>query len=548
MRISKGVLNDYSKGNFSGCIRVRPDAQKTEAYQSNKNLLLTDTARMNSKPQLVIDADDVKCSHGASVGQLDEEAMFYLRSRGIGTEEAKMMLMFGFAHDIISKVKIEALRDQIDRMVDKRLRVKLQYVTIVQWHVINKIYNLVMFDINKIRADFPILKEKIYGKDLVYLDSGATSQRPQAVIDRMNEYYLKYNSNVHRGVYYLSNKCTDANEEARILVRDFINAKSVQEVIFTRGTTESCNLVAYSFGEAFIHQGDEIVITEMEHHANIVPWQMLCERKGAVLKVIPFKDNGDLDLTDIDTIFTDKVKILGLAYISNVLGTINPVKQLIDKAHSVGAKVLLDGAQAVQHIKIDVQALDCDFLVFSAHKLYGPTGVGILYGKQELLEQMPPWQGGGEMIKEVRFEKTTYNELPFKFEAGTPDFIGIIGLGEAIKYINSIGIDNIAEYEHDVLNYAMHKMKSIEGMRIFGESEHKSSVISFLVGDIHHFDMGTMLDQLGIAVRTGHMCADPVIRHYSITGVVRASFGMYNTKDEVDVLCNAINKVKMLFA
>ena len=289
-----------------------------------------------------------------------------------------------------------------------------------------------MFDVEKVRTDFPILEETVYGKRLVYLDNGATSQRPRRVVEKMNEYYLRYNSNVHRGVHFLSNKCTDANEEARETVRRFINAASDKEVIFTRGTTESINLVAFSFGEAFIGEGDEIVVTEMEHHANIVPWQMLCQRKGAVLKVIPFKDNGELDLSKLDELLTERVKLVGAAYVSNVLGTVNPVDEIIRRAHAVGAKVLVDGAQAIQHIPVDVQALDCDFFVFSGHKIYGPTGVGVLYGKEALLNEMPPWQGGGEMIKEVRFEKTTYNELPFKFEAGTPDFIGVIGLGEAI--------------------------------------------------------------------------------------------------------------------
>lgn len=404
-----------------------------------------------------------------------------------------------------------------------------------------------MFDIDKIREDFPILQEKIYGKRLVYLDSGATTQRPLQVVDKMREYYLKYNSNVHRGVHYLSNKCTDANEEARELVREFLHAASDKEVIFTRGTTESINLVAHSFGEAFVKEGDEIVVTEMEHHANIVPWQMLCERKGAKLKVIPFRDNGELDSTQLDELLTERVKLLGVAYVSNVLGTVNPVQEIIRKAHAVGAKVLVDGAQAVQHIPVDVQALDCDFFVFSGHKIYGPTGVGVLYGKEELLTQMPPWQGGGEMIKEVRFEKTTYNELPFKFEAGTPDFIGIIGLGEAIRYVNGIGLDDIAAYEYRVLEYALEQMHAVPGMRIFGEAPHKSSVLSFALGDIHHSDVGILLDKMGIAVRTGQLCAEPVMQHYGVTGMVRASLAMYNTKEEIDLFCGGLKKVATMF-
>ena len=404
-----------------------------------------------------------------------------------------------------------------------------------------------MFDVNRIRQDFPILEEKIYGKPLVYLDNGATSQRPLPVIEKMTEYYLKYNSNVHRGVHYLSNVCTDANEEARRIVQRFIRAASEKEIIFTRGTTESINLIAYTYGEAFIEEGDEILVTEMEHHANIVPWQMLCERKGAILKVVPFTDKGELDKEAFGRLLTDRVKLVGVAYVSNVLGTVNPVREIIAQAHRCGAKVLIDGAQAIQHIPVDVQELDCDFFVFSAHKIYGPTGVGVLYGKEELLNQMPPWQGGGEMIREVRFEKTTYNELPFKFEAGTPDFIGIIGLGEALKYVESVGMEHFAGYEHQLLEYAMEQMKRIPGMRIFGEAAWKSSVLSFAVGNIHHSDVGLLLDKMGIAVRTGQLCAEPVMQHYGVTGMVRASLAMYNTEQEIDIFCRGIEKVEKMF-
>lgn len=402
-------------------------------------------------------------------------------------------------------------------------------------------------DINNIRKDFPILNETVYGKPLVYLDNGATSQRPLQVVEKMSEYYLKYNSNVHRGVHYLSNKCTDANEEAREAVRRFINAASVKEVIFTRGTTESINLVAFAFGEVFIGEGDEILVTEMEHHANIVPWQMLCERKGAILKVVPFKDNGELDMEAFGRLLTDRVKLVGVAYVSNVLGTVNPVKQIIGMAHAVGAKVLVDGAQAAQHQKVDVQVLDCDFFVFSGHKIYGPTGVGVLYGKEDLLNRMQPWQGGGEMIKEVRFEKTTYNELPFKFEAGTPDFIGIVGLGEAIRYVEGIGVEQIGAHEHELLQYMTAQMKQIPALKIYGEAAHKSSVVSFLLGDIHHFDTGMLLDKMGVAVRTGQLCAEPVMQHYGVSGLVRASLGMYNTREEIDALCEGLAKVAKMF-
>lgn len=404
-----------------------------------------------------------------------------------------------------------------------------------------------MFDVSQVRKDFPILEEKIYDKPLVYLDNGATTQRPLTVIDKMTEYYLRYNSNVHRGVHYLSNKCTDANEEAREIVRKFIKAAFTEEIIFTRGTTESINLVAHSFGEAFINEGDEIIVTEMEHHANIVPWQMLCDRKKAVLKVVPFNDKGELDMEVFGKLLNERVKLVGVAYVSNVLGTVNPVKQIIDAAHARGAYVLVDGAQAIQHIPVDVQGLDCDFFAFSGHKIYGPTGIGVLYGKKSLLEQMPPWQGGGEMIKEVRFEKTTYNELPFKFEAGTPDFIGVIGLGEALEYVNRLGLDGIARYEHELLGYAMEQIRRIPGIILYGEAAEKSSVISFGIEGIHPFDLGTLLDKMGIAVRTGQLCAEPVMQHYGVTAMARASIAMYNTREEIDVFCAGLKKIEQIF-
>ncbi len=403
-----------------------------------------------------------------------------------------------------------------------------------------------MVDVEKIRADFPILEESVYGKPLVYLDNGATSQRPLPVIDRMTEYYLKYNSNVHRGVHYLSNKCTDANEAARREVQRFVHAASDKEIVFTRGTTEAINLVAYTFGEAFVEEGDEVIVTEMEHHANIVPWQMLCERKKALLKVVPFDEKGELRFDVYEKLLNERVKLVGVAYVSNVLGTVNPIREMIARAHAVGAKVLVDAAQAIAHLPVDVQDLDCDFLAFSGHKIYGPTGVGVLYGKESLLQQMPPWQGGGEMISEVRFEKTTYNELPFKFEAGTPDFIGIVGLGEALKYIGQIGVAEAGEYEQELLHYAMEQMKQIPRLRIFGEAQHKASVISFQIDGIHHFDLGTLLDQMGIAVRTGQLCAEPVMQHYGVTGMVRASLAVYNTKAEIDKLCEGLRKVEKM--
>ncbi len=404
-----------------------------------------------------------------------------------------------------------------------------------------------MLDVKKIREDFPILGETVYGKPLVYLDNGATTQKPKQVIDKIAEYYLKYNSNIHRGVHYLSNKCTDANEEAREIVRSFINAEKTREVIFTSGTTESVNLIANSFGYKFINEGDEVIVSEMEHHSNIVPWQMLCERKGAVLKVLPFDENGELILDKLSDLFTDRTKLLCVNHVSNSLGTVNPIKKIIDYAHSRNVHVVIDGAQSVQHIAVDVRELDCDFFVFSGHKLYAPTGVGVLYGKEKLLEEMPPWKGGGEMISEVSFAKTTYNELPFKFEAGTPNYVGNIALGEAIRYVQNIGIDNIADYEHELLTYATEKLSKIAGLEIFGKAKCKASLISFLVKGIHPYDMGTMLDKMGIAVRTGTHCTETVMQHFGISGTVRASFAFYNTKEEIDILVAGIEKICKIF-
>ncbi len=402
-------------------------------------------------------------------------------------------------------------------------------------------------DPNKLRQDFPILSEKIYGKPLVYFDNAATTQTPSQVTDIMVEYYNKYNSNIHRGVHYLSNKSTEGAENARLKVQGFINAAHSHEVIFTAGTTESINLVANSFGECYISEGDEVIVSEMEHHSNIVPWQMLCQRKKATLKVIPFNDNGELMIEKLEDLITDRTKILSVNHISNSLGTINPIKEIIDFAHSKNVPVLIDAAQSVQHKKIDVQALDADFLVFSGHKLYGPTGIGVLYGKEKFLNEMPPWQGGGEMIHEVTFEKTTYNELPFKFEAGTPNYIDTIGLGAAIDYVEAIGLDAIDAYEQELLAYATQKFKTIPSLRIYGTAKNKTSVISFLVEGVHFFDMGTLLDQMGIAVRTGTHCTEPVMQHFGIEGTVRASFAFYNTKEEIDALLAGIEKVCKMF-
>lgn len=403
-------------------------------------------------------------------------------------------------------------------------------------------------DIQKIRKDFPILNQKVHGKPLAYFDNAATAHKPQQVIDAIEEVYTTYNSNIHRGVHHLSNVCTQAFEEARVKVQHFINASHSHEVIFTRGTTEAINLIASSFGESFLQAGDEIVVSQLEHHSNIVPWQLLEKRKGIKLKVIPINEAGELILDDFESLLNERTKLVAIAHISNALGTINPIKNIIDRAHVKSIPVMIDGAQAVQHVKVDVQELDCDFYVFSGHKLYGPTGIGALYGKEEWLNKMEPYQGGGEMIKTVSFEGTTFNELPFKFEAGTPDYSSAVGIGAAIDYVNAIGLENIAAYEHELLEYAMEKLNKVPGIKFFGTAKEKASVISFIVNDIHPFDMGTMLDKLGLAVRTGHHCAQPLMQFYNIPGTVRASFAVYNTKEEIDRLAEGVNRVSQLFA
>jgi len=403
------------------------------------------------------------------------------------------------------------------------------------------------FNIDKIRADFPILKREVNGKPLVYLDNGATTQKPSSVINSIVHYYTDMNSNVHRGVHYLSQISTDAFEVTRKKVQAFIHAAEDKEIIITKGTTDGINLIATCYGGAFIHEGDEIIISAMEHHSNIVPWQMLCDEKGCKIRVIPMNDKGELDMDAYSNLFNEKTKLVAVTYVSNSLGTINPVREMISIAHQHGAVVLVDAAQAVQHIQIDVQKLDVDFLVFSGHKMYGPTGVGVLYGKEELLNAMPPYQGGGDMIKEVTFEKTTYNELPFKFEAGTPNIEAGICLNEAIDYINSIGLENIEAYEHDLLQYATEKLAEIPGMRFIGTAEQKCSVISFVIDGTHPYDVGVILDKLGIAVRTGHHCAQPVMDRFGIPGTIRASLAVYNTKEEIDVLVAGIQRaVNML--
>jgi len=405
-----------------------------------------------------------------------------------------------------------------------------------------------MLNIEKIRQDFPILSREVYGKPLIYLDNAATTQKPLCVLDAMRDEYLNVNANVHRGVHYLSQQATDLHEAAREKVRQFINAKKIEEIVFTRGTTEAINLVASSFCESQMQAGDEVLVTEMEHHSNIVSWQLQAQKRGIVVKHLPITDDGRLVSRDtIATYITDRTKLVSVAHVSNVLGTINPVEDIIKIAHEHGIPVLVDGAQSAPHFKVDVQALDCDFFAFSGHKMYGPTGIGVLYGKEEWLEKLPPYQGGGEMIDKVTWERTTFERLPFKFEAGTPDYVATHGLATAIDYINSVGFDAIQKHEQELTHYCMEQLQTIDGMKIYGPAEGRDAVVSFNVGDIHHLDMGTLLDRLGIAVRTGHHCAQPLMDRLGISGTVRASFALYNTKEEIDALVAGIRRVSQMF-
>ncbi len=404
------------------------------------------------------------------------------------------------------------------------------------------------FNVEKIRKDFPILTRKVYDKPLVYLDNGATTQKPLCVINCISNVYSYSNSSIHRGLHYLSEQSTESYERARKTVREFINARFDHEIIFTCGTTGSINGLTFSFGEKYVNSGDEIIITAMEHHSNIVPWQILCERKNASLKIIPFNDNGELLMNEYEKLFNPKTRIVAVTHVSNVLGTINPVEQIIEKAHQRNIPVLIDGAQSVQHLEIDVQKLDCDFFVFSGHKMYGPTGIGVLYGKEKWLEEIPPFQGGGEMVHTVTFEKTTYNELPYKFEAGTVNYVGAIALEEAIKYIFRLGKANIAEHEKELQQYVEYRLENTDHIRVYGKAREKISIISFNIDDIHPYDAGMIFDKMGVAVRTGTHCAQPVMQRYNIDGTIRASFALYNTKHEIDILCEAIEKVKSMFS
>jgi cysteine desulfurase/selenocysteine lyase len=409
---------------------------------------------------------------------------------------------------------------------------------------IEKRDKLIPMDVQKIRADFPILAQTVYGKPIVYMDNGATTQKPQVMIDTLVRMYAGCNANIHRGVHYLSEQATEAYESARRTVRDFLNAEWSQEIIFTSGVTASINLVAFSYGERFIKPGDEMILSVMEHHSNIVPWQMMCDRKGARLRVIPITDSGELEMDEYRKLLNERTRLVAVTHVSNTMGTINPVKELIRPAHEVGAHVLIDGAQSVQHSKIDVRDMGCDFFAFSGHKLYGPTGIGVLYGRKELLDELPPCQGGGDMVDCVRFEKTTYNELPFKFEAGTANYIDAVGLKSAIRYIETVGMDEIATYEHDLMLYTRERLSKIEGIRLFGTAENKIATFSFLLDNIHPYDTGMILDKMGIAVRTGTHCTQPLMQRFGIEGTVRASMAFYNTREEVDLLCKGLERVK----
>lgn len=406
-----------------------------------------------------------------------------------------------------------------------------------------------MYIVSDIRKDFPILERKIYGKPLVYLDNAATTQKPRSVVEAMTEEYYNVNANVHRGVHYLSQQATDLHEAARETVRRFINARSTAEIVFTRGTTESANLVASSFSEAFMNEGDEVIISAMEHHSNIVPWQLQAAKRGIAVKVVPMLPDGTLDMEEYQRLFSEKTRLVSITHVSNVLGTVNPVSEIVRIAHDHGVPVMIDGAQSVPHFAVDVQEIDCDFFTFSGHKVYGPTGIGVLYGKEEWLDRMPPYQGGGEMIESVTFEKTVFERLPFKFEAGTPDYIATHGLAKAIDYVTALGMENISHHERELTEYAMKRMAEIDGMRIFGPSDaaQKDAVVSFQLRDIHHLDMGTLLDRLGIAIRTGHHCAQPLMDCLGIAGTSRASFALYNTREDIDALVAGIQRISVMF-
>ncbi|GEM_PF-4183 len=553
-QLYKGILDEKATAVFSGKIFVRKNAQKTDAAQKNKNLLLSDGAKVDTKPQLEIFADDVKCAHGAAVGQLDEEEIFYLKSRGMGEEKARSVLTYGFANEVISRIECNPIRKEMDRLLQTRflkdsaktsVDVRVQETVRLSKKPSQK--SEIPFDVRKLRRDFPILRRKIHGKPLVYLDNAATTQKPRVVIDALLHYYTSINANVHRGVHFLSEQATHAYESARVKVQRFLNARESREIIFVRGATEGINLVARSYGKLNVKKGDDVIISSIEHHSNIVAWQILCEQTGANLKVIPVNDNGELLLDEYEQLLSERTKLVAVGHMSNALGTINPVRRMIEMAHRWNAKVLIDGAQAAPHLAVDVKDLDCDFYVFSGHKLYGPTGIGVLYGKAELLDVMPPYQAGGDMISWVTFGKTLYNTLPYKFEAGTPHIEGVVGLGAAIDYVNGIGLEAIATYEQELLVYGTQALSAFPGIKIIGTAKEKGSILSFVMDGVHPHDIATILDRDGIAIRAGHHCAMPVMERFAVPATARASLAFYNTKQEIDKLILSLRHVREVF-
>jgi cysteine desulfurase/selenocysteine lyase len=603
----KGILGGHAQGVFNGAIIVREDAQKTDAVQHSRNLLLSENAQIDTKPQLEIRADDVRCAHGASIGQLDQEALFYLRTRGVGEDDARNILVQAFAEEIFARVHDPVIRQYCERraLIEgvnecdsppdiggvAAPSIKRREATAAAqtgWSGLPKFFGMRsleevpsgttpsapskeasrhLIDVASTppisggvlsapyihtssadyRKDFPGLHQEVHGKHLVYLDNAATTQKPRAVIEAVDRFYRVDCSNIHRAVHELSDRATKAYEAARTSVKRFINARSEKEIIFVRGTTEAINLVAYSFGRSRLEPGDEILISALEHHSNIVPWQLLCEQTGARLVVAPINDDGELILERFENLLGPKTAIVAIAHVSNALGTVLPVRKIVRMAHGRNVPVLIDGAQAVSHFAVDVSELDCDFYAFSGHKLFGPTGIGILYGREQLLEQMPPYQGGGDMIRSVTFEKTTYTDLPYKFEAGTPHIGGAIGLGAAVNYVAALGMDNVEAYEDELLAYGDRLLRGIPGLRLIGTAKKKAGVLSFVLDGIHPHDVGSVLDRLGIAVRTGHHCAQPVMSRFGVAATTRASLAFYNTKSELDALADGIRRVQEVF-
>ena len=546
-QIFRIIAAEHGRGVFNGRVAVGKGTRGISASQSSDNLLLDASAEIDTKPELEINADDVRCSHGATVGEIDESQLFYLRARGIGESDARGLLTLAFADRILDRVPGASLK----RSIAEKFGVTLPMETdpkMSQARPLPTGVSTATRAIESLRTDFPALDQLVRGKPLVYLDSAASAQRPQRVIDAMVTQESRNHANIHRGVHELSQRSTDAFERARELVREFLNAASTQEIVFTRGTTESINLVASSLGRMLLEPGDEVLVTQMEHHSNIVPWQLICEQTGARLVAAPITRTGEVDLEAFDRCLNERTKIVAVVHVSNALGTINPVKALIDKAHGAGALTVVDGAQAAPHLVIDVRELGCDFYALSGHKMYGPTGIGVLYGKERWLDRMPPYQGGGEMILTVSFESSTYAALPHKFEAGTPNITGAIGLGATIEYLAAIDTQARIDYEDALLRYATEQLAQVPGLEIIGTAPAKAGVVSFTLGSIHAHDVGTILDQEAVAIRTGHHCAMPVMDFFCVPATARASFGLYNNRDDVDRLVLGLEHALEIFA